>query len=440
MKKLFLFLLIIAFLGCGVFFGARFFQKYSDSQGSVKVRIHPAEAILKIGDESYQNKQGVFQISLPAGEYEISFSCPDYSLWENEIAIQSGEINDLGEVYLFPNDWPKEIIVAQEDIELMRLSPDSNRIVYIVKESSRVYRWYVFDRRTKEKKSFYQSSALPQEIIFSAKKILVHAADNDWKIVFWPESLVEDSISINRSFQKELTESGLKEKNASLSITQAGFPDGGDDGDLIIQTADALYLLNFLTESITKIHAGASSPFHQSNGLLYLINESGILTKIAIASREETSVSSYGFAADDLKNMQIQTGKTGLLIVDAAQNAYYLPAKADMPKFIGEKTNLGMFSNDGKKILLYSPDQIEIYDTETEIQYTSKIFSDAAAVWFLNNDYILAVNDGLLNIYYLHHDKNWPVAGNVKNNNFFYDPSVNYIFYLSSSGILKISI
>jgi len=120
--------------------------------------------------------------------------------------------------------------------------------------------------------------------------------------------------------------------------------------------------------------------------------------------------------------------------------AYYLKTFENIPKLIGENIIDGILSLNGKEILLYSKDKIEIYNLESEIKLSRKLFSDAPVTWFLDNNYLLFLNNNLLNIYGLKNNKTWPIAGNIKNNNFFYDPSINYIFYLSDSGIIKVSL
>ncbi|TSA56143.1 hypothetical protein D4R42_04185 [bacterium] len=112
----------------------------------------------------------------------------------------------------------------------------------------------------------------------------------------------------------------------------------------------------------------------------------------------------------------------------------------DLPKLISENIIDGIFSLNENEILLSSEDKIEIYNLENNINSSKKLYSDIPVSWFLNNDYLLFLKDGMLNIYVLKNNKTWPIASDIKNNNFFYDPSINYIFYLSDTGIIKVSL
>lgn len=441
MNRILTILLVILVLGIGTFFGFRSFQKYSESQGILEVQIYPAKTTLRINDKTYQNKRGIFRIRLHPGEHSISFSYPDYSFLEDKIKIESNKTTILNNVYLFPNNWPKEKIITNEKIERFYLSPDSNRILFIEKSSN--YNWYIFDRSTKQKEHFYRTTSLPNNIIFSRKKILIDLGKNNWEIVFLPKSIITNSISLNASFKEVLNQAGLKEKQTSIIINQAIFYlNPKDDGDIIIRTPDTIYLFNFLTESIEKIYGGKSSPFIFDNDHIYFIKENGVFAKVSLETKEEIETSLYSFSLEDLEKVKIRKIKDedSFIIIEGSKKAYYLKEFENIPKLIGKNIIDGILSLNGKEILLYSKDKIEIYNLESEIKLSKKLFSEAPVTWFLNNDYLLFLNNNLLNIYALKNNKTWPIASNMKNNNFFYDTSINYIFYLSDSGIIKISL
>jgi len=439
MNRILTILLVILFLGIGIFFGSRFFQKYLESQGILEARVHPAEATLKINNKTYQNKQGIFRIRLHPGEHSISFSCPDYSFLEDKVKIESNKTTNLNHIYLFPNTWSEERIITNGKIERFYLSPDSNRILFIKKSSN--YDWYIFDRSTKQKEYFHRTTSLPYDIVFSSKKILIHSGKNNWEIVFLPKSLIKNGISLNTPFKEALDQAELKEKQTSLTINQAIFY-LKNDGDIIVKTIDAIYLFNFLTESIEKIYECKRSPFISDNDYIYLIKENGFFAKISLETKKEIETSLYSFSLEDLEKAKIRKEKNenNFLIIEGSKKAYYLKGFENLPKLIGENIIDGIFSLNKKEILLYSKDKIEIYNPENEIKSSKKLFSDVPVTWFLNNDYLLFLNNNLLNIYVLKNNKTWPIASNIKNNNFFYDPSINYIFYLSNSGIIKVSL
>jgi len=319
------------------------------------------------------------------------------------------------------------------------LSPDSNRILYIEKLSK--YNWYIFDRNTKEKEYFFESSSLPEKVIFSAKKILVHLGKNNWKIVFLPKSLIQNSILLNTSFKEALDQAKLREKETSLTINQATFY-SKNDSNIIIRTNDAIYLFDFLTESIERIYNGKSSPFIIDNDYIYFIKENGVFTTISLQTKEEIKTSLYSFSLENFEETKIRKIKNNdkFLIIEGSKKAYYLETFENLPKLISENIIDGIFCLNETEILLSSKDKIEIYNIENNIKSSKKLYSDVPVSWFLNNDYLLFLKDNMLNIYVLENNKIWPIANNIKNNNFFYDSSINYIFYLSDTGIIKVSL
>lgn len=439
MAKLLKILTIILFLGAGTYLGFSYYQKHIESQGTLKVRIHPVNAVLKINNKIYQNEQGLFNIKLNPGQYSLFLSCPDYSFWEDEIIIKSKEITDLRDIYLFPNNWSKETLVADEKIEYFYPSPDSNRIFYIKKSSK--YDWYIFDRNSKQKENFLNTSSLPNSIDFSSKKILANLGENNWKIIFLPKSLIKNDISLNTSLEQALKQAGLSQNKPSFVINQAVFYPKNDN-NIIIKTSDAIYLLNFLTESIEKIYEGKSSPFIVDNDYIYFIKRNGVFTKISLQTKEEAQTSLYSFSLEDLNKTKIRKKRNDdkFLIIEGSQKAYYLKTFQSLPALIGEDILDGIFSLDEKEILLSSKDKIEIYNLESGIKSSKKLYSDVPAIWFLNNEYLLFLKDNMLNILTIKNNKIWPIASDVKNNNFFYDSSINYIFYLSPAGIIKIAL
>jgi hypothetical protein len=443
MKKILIILIIIIIVGLGTFFALPYFQKTGELQGTVKIQTSPIETVVKINNKTYQNEQGFFNINLPPGTYKLLLSCPEHSFLEEEITIEAGEILDLGTYFLFPSNWDKEKIVASKTINYFYLTPDSNRIIYLDKGSD--FNWYLFNRNTGEKELFWKTSSLPQKVIVSSKKVIVNLGKNNWQIAFLPKSLIQNSISLTNAFKDALASGGLKQGATSLEILQANFysTNGGSlDNDLTIRTNDAIYLFNFLTGAIEKIYEDATSPFILDENYIYFLKDNGVLNKISLQTKEEQQVSLYSFGTKGLEQAKIKKKKNSdeFLIIEGSQKAFYLQSPESIPLLIGENVLDGMFSLDEKEILLNLKDKIEIYDTEKDVKFSQKLFTDVPAIWFLDDNHLLFLKDNALNIFFVKKNKIWPMANQVKNNNFFYDPTINYVFYLSDDGIMRISI
>jgi len=161
-----------------------------------------------------------------------------------------------------------------------------------------------------------------------------------------------------------------------------------------------------------------------------------------LQTKEEIKTSLYSFSLENFEETKIRKIKNNdkFLIIEGSKKAYYLETFENLPKLISENIIDGIFCLNETEILLSSKDKIEIYNIENNIKSSKKLYSDVPVSWFLNNDYLLFLKDNMLNIYVLENNKIWPIANNIKNNNFFYDSSINYIFYLSDTGIIKVSL
>ncbi|MDD5760682.1 MAG: hypothetical protein PHF45_01335 [Candidatus Pacebacteria bacterium] len=444
MKKILIPLLIIIILGLGVFYILPYFQKVNETQGFLKLQAYPAEATVKINNKTYQSEQGSFNISLSPGTYKLLLSCPEYSFIEKSITIEGGKTLDLGNLFLFPSNWQKENIVASENIERFYLTPDTNRIIYIEKESD--YKWYLFNRNSQEKELFWKTSSFPQEVVLSSKKIVVNLGKNNWQIVFLPKSLIQNSISLTNTFKESLTNAGLKRGATSLEIIQVNFyptTGGGSQNDgLVIRTNDAIFLFNFLTGAIEKIYEGVISPFILDENYIYFLKDNGVLNKISLETKQNQQISFYSFESKNLEQTKIRKSKIDdqFLIIEGTQKAFYVQSPESIPLLIGSNVLEGAFSPDEKEILLNLKDKIEIYDIQEDVKFTEKLYADIPAIWFLDKNHFLFLKDRALNIFLLKENKIWPMANNIKNNNFFYDSTINYVFYLSDEGIARISI
>ena len=441
MKKLLIFLLIVVILSLGLFLILPYFQKNNETKGFLRFKIHPLESIIKINNKNYQNTNGTYDIALNPNKYKLFISLPDYSFIEEEITINHKETLDLGNLFLFPNNWQKDNIVASRDIEDFYFTPDSNRIVYIEKNSD--FQWYLFNRNTQEKELFWKSSDFPLDVIFSPKKtMIVNLGKNNWHILFLPKSLIQTSIPIKDIFKQALTDAGLKKGTTSLDIIQTDFYPQNDNY-LILRTKDAIYLLDFLNREIEKIYDGEASPFILEKTNIYFLRENGVLTKISLITKQEQQISLFSFDNHDLEKTKIKKrkDKDEFLILESSQKTSFLKPNNNIPVVIGENIEDISFSLDEKEILLnLKNDKIEIYNIEQDIKSAANLYADIPAQWFLNNEYLLYLKNNALNISSIKENKIWTVGTNIKNNCFIYDSSINYIFYLSEQGIIKVSV
>jgi len=462
-NKIGLVLFIFAILGLLGFLGINVYQKHTETSGILKVTLSPKSTITVINGKLYKNlsrsswqnlvsrftrnknPDGSLIVKLLPNQYKINFSYPGYSVVEKQIEIKSQEILDLGKIYLFPVSWPKEELIEDDSIDQFYVDKDMNHLIFS-KKVAKNYEWYIYNRSTKENQKFYQSLSLPQEIIFSpdSKKIITMVKDNDWKVVFLPKSLIDKDINLNNEFSAGLKQANLQTKQ-SPKIKQIVFAPQNANDDILVRTDQGLYRFNYLERTMTRIIDSSLSPFLLSENYLYFIKDNGLFTRLNFNDLEEQqlSLSSFKDGDENLDSIIIKKApqKNTFLIIKDNGKAYLLNEKTEIPSILEETVANGDFSLTSNHLLLYTKEKkIIIYDINQEIKTEKNLYFDSLPQWFLDDNCFLFSNDSQLKIYNWETQETWPVINDLKNSDFIYDPSLNYIFYLSATGIEKISL
>lgn len=444
-KKIVSILFILTLLGSAGFVGIKIYQKRAEISGILKVTLLPKSTIAVINGKLYKNPEGFLIVKLPPNQYKVNFSYPGYSAVEKQIEIKSQQTLDLGKIYLFPVSWPKEELIKNDSIDKFYIDKSMNYLIFF-KKVAKNYEWNIYNRSTKESQKFYQTASLPQEIIFSpdSKKIITMIKDNDWKVVFLPKSLINKDINLNNEFSIGLKQANLQTKQ-SPKIKQIVFANQNINEDILVRTDQGLYLFNYLERTVTKIINSPLSPFLFSKNYLYFIKDNGLFTSLNLDSLEEQQLSLFSFKDGDenLDSIIIKKApqKNTFLIIKNNGKAYLLNEKTGIPPTLGEMIDNGDFSLTSNYLLLYTKEKkIIIYDLNQEIKTEKNFYSDSLTQWFLDDNCLLFSNDSQLKIYNLETQETWPVINDLKNSNFIYDSSLNYIFYLSNNGIIKVSL
>ncbi len=445
MKKLLFFLLII-FIGILAVLGRRFFITPNLNQvnnlfsATLNLKYLPTQAKLKINNRQYSSPNGTLSISLPPGEYHLQLSLPGYSMWEKDIQLTAQEIKTIPPIFLFPLQWTHKTLL-KEPLKTFSPSIDYNQLLYITQGPK--YDWCIYKRQTKEKNCFWNNSQFPQEVTISPsfKKAIIEFKNNDWQLLFLPPSLVSTPLPINSSLKTILAQSkDLPIKTLSPILQVAFNPD--NENELIIRSKNYILLFNFVKDTVIPLYQGQSSPFLVAKNKIYLVASNGLLLSIAIQSPAPKTLSLFSFNSNNLEDIIIKKfpNKDIFLVIDNSHHLYLLQPKQNIPSVIADNIQNINISPKNDAILLWNNNKIIICSYPQLIKSENEIHSDSLPQWFLNNHYILINNGASLQIYNLDSKKIWPLASDVKDHIYYYDSSVNYLFYLSSSGIQQISL
>jgi len=448
MKKLLIFftivviivIIVLAFLGRDYFSFLRLRQIKNPLQGTLKIRYYPAQAQLQVNNRSYSSSSGVLNVSLPPGNYHLYLSAPGYSFWEQDIHLAAQEIKKLSPVFLFPIKWPQETLVT-DNIAYFYPSADYNQFLYITKDLKN--NWCLYQRQNKEKKCFWTKTILPKKVIVSPsfRKALIKFKDNDWQIIFLPPALVSTPLSLNASLSNALSHSENIPPSTPLLIKQALFSPNNEN-ELIVRLENQILLFNFIQDTVQQLYQGETSPLLVINNKIYFVAANGLFRDISLSSSQTETLSLFSFSNNNLADIKIKKfpHRDIFLILDNSHRLYLLKPRQNIPLVVAENIQDMSISPSGNDILLWNNNKIIVCSYPQLIRTESEIHSDILPHWFLNDNYFLINNGTTLNIYNPNSKRTWPLATDVQNHTFYYDPSVNYLFYLSPKGITKISL
>jgi len=442
MKQILKILLIVIILGAAGFIGLRFYQTNSKESGILQATLTPKTAIVTINGRVYKTVNGILNIKLAPQEYSISFSYPGYSIVNKVIELRPQQNLDLGPIYLFPVSWPQEQLVANDNIEKFYTNTNKTLIVYLVK-TAKAYDWYLYNRNTKDSQKFYQTNSLPQEIMFTpdVKKLIINLKENDWRVVFLPKSLIETDIDLDNRFITALKKSNWEIK-PTPQIQQILALANNSNDEIIVRTLKGVYRFNYLEQSVNQIIDSPVSPLIVENNELYFIKNNGILSSFDLNTFEEKQLSFFVFkeADEELNKIIIKKIPQKDIFIAIKENGktYLLNSPTEPPNILSENIQDISISKSTDKILLYQLNKgLSVYDLSRNITTPLDILSTSLPQWFLDDNCLLLSNDSNLRIYNFVTQETWSITNSLKNSDFIYDNALNYIFYLSSQGIIK---
>lgn len=446
-KKPILSIILIFALAVG---GVVFFIIYKNintSFGSLKLKVYPITAQIKINEKLYHSANGNLNIKLNQGDYLINGFLNGYLPYEQKITIESNQEIILDDIYLLPLNWPKKILIEKPDIQNFYLSKDNNRILYLEKTKDKntkiIYQWEIFDRGTQKTEEVFSSNVSPQEVQFISKKILTELKTNDWQIILPIKSLLRDlnivSQSLNNLFEKH-----LKEINPKLSkeIKKAAFSDD-EENKIVIQTKDSVFLYDSVSDNLFLLQQGETSAFVNDNNNLYFLDKNGLLIKTNLNSPfNSETLSLFSLETKNLENTKIRKNqeKEQFLIVTSDGKLYYLdPKNSTLPTVISENVKEANFAN--LNIVIFQLENKEnewiIYNLKDNTR--KEIESLMMPLQFLKEDYWLVSRENNLGIYDLKNEKFILIAENILQDSVFFDKVLKRIFFVTSEGINETS-
>lgn len=451
MRKVVLISIFLIFLILIGGFSYLSFKQKRNFSGTLKLKVYPPFAKVKIDNKDYPLLNGNLKTKLKKGEHYLHVFSTGYLNDEEKIIIEPNKITSIEDIYLLPLNWPKKILVENQNIKALYLSSDKNRLLYLLekkeKNSKENYQWFIFDRNSKANELVYESDYFPKNISFVSKKILFQTKNNNWQIILPPTSLLRDlnivTQSLNSLFEKQLKENQeFSNKKIESKIIKAVFLKN-DENKVIIQTPQNLFFYDLLEDNLLNIYEGKTSDFILDKENLYFLSENGLLNKVSLKSPLEIkTLSLFSFENKNLEKVKISKKENSeeFIILNSDGRLYYLISKENaIPQIILDNADEGNFINE--KLIAVKEngkeDEWLVYNLKDSTK--TVINSQIPPLNFLKEDYFLILKDNKLKIENLKNNSFVVIEENVLKEGIFFDKVLKTIFFIYKGGIVEVS-
>ncbi|MDO9231792.1 MAG: hypothetical protein Q7U36_04950 [bacterium] len=359
--------------------------------GTITFKSNPQTVDVKLNNELFESKKlnrinSSFNVSgIVPGEYDVQVSAPDFQTWSKKTQVHSGLASEFWNVLLVRKDYEKTELNTPE-IQKFFTSPKNDLLAYITKKENDLT-VKIFNIAT---------SLVDQEINFSGwefiedtkKENIEWSPDNLFlsvpvKKIIEPTAQKEKTLLVKNPVKKTADETlseyeynyfiyDFVNKN-NLNLTEILNKknihnvrwDPRDSGFLFFLENNILFRADIKNpQDIIQIASDVSS-FDLSGSYVYYAQNSGMLYKNSLDGKSEPAQITNNFPG--FQNVRISS----IVVYDDSRIAlilenkdFYIFNKGDYGDYFRKLSNNieeAHFSDDGKKILFWSNNEISVY-------------------------------------------------------------------------------
>ena len=340
----------------------------------------------------------------------------------------------------------KETILNDSQIDNFYVSKNGN--LFVLTSKNKIF---IFNRKGNIKEKVYEFKTPLEEIILPPFKniqdILVKTKKEYYLLFLSPS--IEKSISLNNIFLRALKNSDFKNLEKEPQILKIAYHPFLEYVYLI-KTNIGIYSYNFLNNQIELIYFGSNSNFFLNNEYLYFIKENGIINVYSLKEKKDIKASFYSFYNQNYLKINLffnqKASSNDLIVIDENQNAYYFKNIEDpSPTFVDSKVEKAFLNGNSIFVILknnqennfsiksFNPEELSLSLLNTSIDYP--------LIDFINQNYFLYLKDKKINLFSLSDNKSQILIDDlIKNNNLFFDHSLNYLYYLTDTGLQRLTL
>ncbi len=359
--------------------------------GTITFKSNPQTVDIKLNDELFESKKlnrinSSFNVSgIFPGEYNLQISAPDFQPWNKKIQVHSGLASEFWNVLLVKNDYEKTSLNTP-GIYKFFTSPRNNLMAYTLSSENDLL-MNIFN---------LENNTISQEINFAgwqliedAKKENIEWSPDNSFLSIPVKKLAENSAQKEENipakaqpkkiFAEVPTEYeysyfiyDFKNKN-SLNLTEVLNKknvhdvrwDPRESGFLFFLEDNILFRLDIKNpQNISQIALDVSS-YDLSGSSVYYSQNSGLLYKNSLDGKSDPVQITNNFP--DSQNVKISS----VVVYDDSRIAlilenkdFYIYNKGDYGDYyrkLADKIEEAHFSDDGKRILFWSNNEISVY-------------------------------------------------------------------------------
>lgn len=399
--------------------GYRFdaYKKIFVHSGSITVKSTPSG--INVFIDGKQQKTGSLDIinnsitvnGLRPGNYNLRLTADGYNSWEKNIEVHSGVSTEFWNVFLVPQNISPDEIKTQS-VKRYFASPSSNKLVY-VSEYGKGSDIRLYDLGKDENIQLFSDENIP----FSDDELENAEWNNKEKLILNPvfrngkkDFLILDSEQKADPFFLSQIAPSYNMDKARWSPQKEGdvyFSSGLSEGNL-----RNLYLADLDSKNITLISEKIIA-FDISSNHIYFLKENNVLYKTDLAGSGEQQVTSSSFPIPDKGGsdcrMIVYDDDRQAIITGEENLIVHNNGKENFLRVIAEGAKGIQFSDDGKKLLFWSGNEISVmflrdWDVqprrqENEIQQIVRFSSPIANVfWYRDYEHVFFANTGKVKI------------------------------------------
>jgi len=458
----FVLLAIVLFYSFGYRYDIK--EKEAIRMGAIIVKSAPEDTDIYVNDNLFKNNNALNSLltgyvkieNLNSDKYNIKIKKDEHFDWEKNINVNGGYITELKNIVLLKNNYEKNILLDDIEINLdtnnIWVNNGKNKVIYKNKNDLNLFDINSNPKgdQTKIIANFSNASFNKNNLDFNLDDIIW--SNDDTKIIA--------KISEDNSFFWYLIDLENKNKISDLSFIFNEISEIRNkytfdfNKSLFYLKNDILYEFDYaklVSKRMLKdvfgflVHGDSLYYFKKDNPILYVSDLDNLL-KVKVVS---TMLDNFN---TELPARIIRSSDNAYLILSWSGDLYFIN-KASEVTFINSRVENAYFTNYNERILYYNDHEIWIYYLKEKISQPSKKESENELITrysdeisnislYVDEEHLFYNEGGILKfIEFDNRDKvNVFDILELENNNIFYSRDNNSIYYMEDNKLIWVDL